>query len=54
MIVCVDAGEYYKYDDSRSSHHDSIMASQLDGHWYLRASDVTDYEVCIALQFSEE
>ena len=21
------------------------MASQLDGHWYLRASDISDYEV---------
>ncbi|KAK2157826.1 hypothetical protein LSH36_184g11041 [Paralvinella palmiformis] len=27
-------GNYYNYDSSSSSHHDSIMADQLAGHWY--------------------
>jgi non-lysosomal glucosylceramidase len=30
-------GEYYDYDSSTQSHHDSIMADQLAGHWYSLA-----------------
>ncbi|MBN1430198.1 MAG: hypothetical protein JXB07_17645 [Anaerolineae bacterium] len=30
-------GEYYDYDASTSSHHDSIMADQLAGQWYTQA-----------------
>jgi len=29
-------GKYYNYDSSPSRHHDSIMADQLAGFWYLR------------------
>ncbi|CAF4096168.1 unnamed protein product, partial [Rotaria magnacalcarata] len=29
-------GQYYNYDSSASSHHDSIMSDQLAGFWYLR------------------
>jgi len=29
-------GTYYDYDSSQSLHHDSIMADQLAGFWYLR------------------
>lgn len=31
-------GDYYDYDASRQHWHDSIMADQLAGHWYARAS----------------
>jgi non-lysosomal glucosylceramidase len=30
-------GEYYNYDSSASRHHDSIMADQMAGQWYVRA-----------------
>ena len=30
-------GEYYNYDASRHRWHDSIMADQLAGQWYMRA-----------------
>jgi non-lysosomal glucosylceramidase len=36
-------GKYYNYDSSGSGHHDSIMADQLAGHWFLRASKIPDY-----------
>ena len=29
-------GQYYNYDSSNSSQHDSIMSDQLAGFWYLR------------------
>lgn len=31
-------GSYYKYDTSASYNHDSIMADQLAGEWYLNLS----------------
>jgi uncharacterized protein (DUF608 family) len=37
-------GKYYNYDSSRSNHHDSIMADQLAGFWYLRLCG-HEYEV---------
>ncbi|XP_072167207.1 non-lysosomal glucosylceramidase-like [Diadema setosum] len=33
-------GKYYNYDSSDQSYHDSIMADQTCGHWYLRACDL--------------
>ena len=30
-------GRYYDFDISTSRHHDSIMADQLVGQWYMRA-----------------
>lgn len=30
-------GQYYNYDSSLSSHHDSIMADQMAGQWYAKA-----------------
>ncbi|ESP03323.1 hypothetical protein LOTGIDRAFT_237752 [Lottia gigantea] len=38
-------GKYYEYDSSNSEHHDSIMADQLSGQWYLHASDIKDEAV---------
>jgi non-lysosomal glucosylceramidase len=38
-------GEYYEYDASNSSHHDSIMSDMLCGHWFLKASGIPDDEV---------
>ncbi|BFY98894.1 hypothetical protein BsWGS_01934 [Bradybaena similaris] len=35
-------GSYYNYDSSTSGHHDSVMAGQLAGHWFLKASDLAD------------
>lgn len=36
-------GTYYNYDSNPSGgHHDSIMADQLSGHWYLKASGLAD------------
>ncbi|KAL8601227.1 hypothetical protein ACOMHN_003033 [Nucella lapillus] len=35
-------GQYYDFDSSSSGHHDSIMADQLAGHWFLKASDLDD------------
>jgi len=31
-------GRYFDYDSSRNRHNDSIMADQLAGQWYARAS----------------
>ncbi|KAF5400027.1 Non-lysosomal glucosylceramidase [Paragonimus heterotremus] len=31
-------GSYYAYQNTRSGNHDSIMAAQLCGHWFLRAT----------------
>ncbi len=33
-------GIYLNYDNSDSSHHDSIMADMLAGQWYARACDL--------------
>ena len=30
-------GRYYDFDTSTAKHHDSIMADQLAGQWYMRA-----------------
>ncbi|PVD19748.1 hypothetical protein C0Q70_20239 [Pomacea canaliculata] len=38
-------GRYYDYDTSNSGHHDSIMADQLAGHWFLKASGLEDDSV---------
>ncbi|KAK3097227.1 hypothetical protein FSP39_007733 [Pinctada imbricata] len=35
-------GKYYNFDCSTGGHHDSIMADQLAGHWFLKASDLAD------------
>lgn len=35
-------GQYYNFDCSRSRHETSVMADQLSGLWYLRASGVTE------------
>nr|KAG5708585.1 hypothetical protein BaRGS_033006 [Batillaria attramentaria] len=35
-------GRYYDFDTSTSNHHDSIMADQLAGHWFLKASELED------------
>ena len=46
MLVLL-TGKYYNYDCSNSGHHDSIMAAQLVGHWFLKASKVADDAVGI-------
>ncbi len=33
-------GTYYNYDSSGKSYHDSVMADQCAGHWFLRASNM--------------
>lgn len=33
-------GTYYNYDSSTSKYHDSIMADQMAGQWYLKACDL--------------
>jgi non-lysosomal glucosylceramidase len=33
-------GEYFNYDSSSSSHHDSIMADMMAGHWYSALCDL--------------
>lgn len=38
-------GSYYNYDCSSGGHHDSIMADQLAGHWFLKASGLQDDDV---------
>ncbi|XP_063225117.1 non-lysosomal glucosylceramidase isoform X3 [Bacillus rossius redtenbacheri] len=35
-------GSYYNFDCSGTSRSNTIMADQLCGHWYLRASGVSD------------
>ncbi|CAL1530739.1 unnamed protein product [Lymnaea stagnalis] len=35
-------GSYYNYDSSSSGYHDSVMADQLAGQWFLKASDLAD------------
>ena len=36
-------GKYLDYDNSKSDHHDSIMADMLAGHWYCRATDLESF-----------
>ena len=50
---CVTSGQYYNYDCSTGGHHDSIMADQLAGHWFLKASDLADNSVSIATNISQ-
>ncbi|XP_053405634.1 non-lysosomal glucosylceramidase-like [Mercenaria mercenaria] len=38
-------GHYYNYDCSTCGNHDSIMADQLAGNWYMKASGITDNTV---------
>lgn len=38
-------GLYYNYDDSQSSHRDSIMADMLAGHWYTLVFDALEANV---------
>eukprot|EP00105_Crassostrea_gigas_P009539 XP_011424529.1 PREDICTED: non-lysosomal glucosylceramidase-like isoform X1 [Crassostrea gigas] len=38
-------GSYYNYDCSSGGHHDSIMADQLAGHWFLKASGLQDDDI---------
>lgn len=38
-------GQYYNYDSSNAPYHDSIMAAQLMGQWYMKASGITDNTV---------
>jgi len=33
-------GQYYNFDSSTARHHDSIMADQLAGQWYMRVCDL--------------
>ncbi|KAI0227691.1 Non-lysosomal glucosylceramidase [Lamellibrachia satsuma] len=35
-------GQYYNYDSSTNTHHDSIHADQLAGYWFLKASSIPD------------
>ncbi len=35
-------GRYFNYDSGRKRHNDSVMADQLAGHWYTRASGLPD------------
>lgn len=35
-------GEYYLYDASTGHHHDSIMADQLAGQWFIHACGLPD------------
>ncbi|ESN98572.1 hypothetical protein HELRODRAFT_177051 [Helobdella robusta] len=38
-------GMYYDFDSSTSGHHDSCMADQLAGHWFLKASLIDDDDI---------
>ncbi|KAK3608169.1 hypothetical protein CHS0354_034127 [Potamilus streckersoni] len=38
-------GEYYNYDSSTCGHHDSIMADQLAGYWYMKCSGINESEI---------
>ena len=33
-------GQYFNYDGSENEHHNSIMAGQCAGQWYLRACGI--------------
>ncbi|XP_041367827.1 non-lysosomal glucosylceramidase-like [Gigantopelta aegis] len=35
-------GRYYNFDCSQHGHHDSVMADQLAGQWFLKASGLQD------------
>lgn len=38
-------GFYYNYDCSLGGYYDSIMADQLVGYWFLKASGLQDDDV---------
>ncbi|KAJ8304380.1 hypothetical protein KUTeg_017963 [Tegillarca granosa] len=39
-------GQYYDFDSNpNNGHHDSVMSSQLDGHWFLKASGLEDNSI---------
>lgn len=43
-------GTYYNYDSSDRNYHNSIMAHQCAGQWYLRSCDLgqnKDDQVCV-------
>ena len=42
-------GSYYNYDSSNSRHSNSVMADQLAGHWFLKASGVADDAVSLLI-----
>jgi len=35
-------GQYYNFDSSNAKHHDSIMADQLAGQWYMNVCGLPD------------
>ncbi len=35
-------GQYYNFDSSNAKHHDSIMADQLAGQWYMHVCGLPD------------
>ena len=44
-------GRYYDYDTGTHGYHDSIMAEQLAGQWFLKASGAPDNVVmCFYLE----
>lgn len=48
IIFCLFLGQYYDFDSNPDNgHHDSVMSSQLDGHWFLKASGLEDNSVSI-------
>ena len=42
VLKWLRAGRYYDFDTSQNGHHDSIMADQLAGHWFMKASQLED------------
>ena len=41
LIFCATCiGRYYNYEYSKSRYHNSIMADQMAGQWYLRACEI--------------
>lgn len=48
-LLFLHLGEYYNYDSSSSDHHNSIMADQLAGQWYLKACGLPDNSVSSSL-----
>lgn len=43
MVLISTVGKYFEYDQSDSSHSDSIQSDQLAGHHYLRACNLESY-----------
>ena len=44
LFFCFILGKYYNYDCSTGGYHDSIMADQLAGNWYLKSAGICDDE----------